>query len=146
MGMFDYLEFEEPLPDLPVNVVTTGRGCPQTKSFDFPCLDHYVIRSDKLYRQVRHYRGTGKFVEDELLGPREIKEVESVEEEYVPYHGDIDISCDLTDEDAKLVGSSWIRLVLRFTNGELEWIRTEDEYDKWMAEKAEEGGSYDNLS
>jgi hypothetical protein len=124
MGMFDYISFEDPLPDFPVKVITSGGACPQTKSFDFPAMDTYIVRDHKLYRHVKVYVGTGKFEQWRAgkydLGTREVMEIDSEYDVQVLYHGDLDLSCTTEDDQ-------YVRLVARFTDGVLQWIKKEED-------------------
>lgn len=93
MGMFDYISFEEPLPAFPVEIITWGMHCPQTKSFAVPFLESYIIRDRKLY----------------------------LREKVIPYHGDLELTC------RSATGDSSVYLVIRFTDGELQWIKEDSD-------------------
>jgi hypothetical protein len=124
MGLFDYIEFQQPLPEFPVDIIPSGNDCPQTKSFYFPCMDHYIIAGGKLYRNHKEYKGTGEYSERFLgkhsLGTYEVQELVSDVDIPVFYHGDIYIHCSKPD-------GGWARLVVRFTDGDLQWIKKEED-------------------
>lgn len=124
MGLFDYVTFEEPLPEFPVEIVTSGRSRPQTKTFDFSYMEDYIVRDGKLYVHRKELRGTGEMEEVNLLGrhmwEREVMEVVREWDEQIHYHGDLALTCTTPDDN-------YVRLVARFTEGELQWIKKEDE-------------------
>jgi hypothetical protein len=124
MGMFDYLTFEDPLPDLPIKIVRTGTGRPQTKTLDC-LLDDYIVRDGKLYLHKKEYRGTGEIEEVILAGrrmwEREVQVLVREWDEQILFHGDLYLTCCAAND------GGWVRLVARFTEGNLVWVKKEDE-------------------
>jgi hypothetical protein len=126
MGLFDYVSFEEPIPEFPIDIIPSGPMRPQTKTFEFPYMEDYVVRDRKLYVHRKEFEGTGQFEErtigDHSFGTREVMKLVREWDEQIPYHGDMELSC------SRLFDKKYVRLVARFTEGELQWIKTEEEY------------------
>ena len=124
MGTFDMVEFAEPLPKFPVEIDLDQT--PQTKDLNWmPYMNTYVVRDGKLYQRHSKYEGTGEFEEPFMGIAREKQRLVDEWETPVLYHGDIGLACC-----GKGSPRSYVYLMARFTEGELQWIKTEEDYEE----------------
>lgn len=114
MGMFDYILIEQPIDGVELD----DEFRPQTKSFD-KSMATYIIRDDTLYQRSYEWEKTDEV--EVTIGDLKIYKQVLIDTTDVPvdFHGDIHFL-------AKTKKGDWVRLIARFTEGVLQWIRTEE--------------------
>ena len=119
MGMFDYVRCEAALPD------DRAAGEPdfQTKSL-WCSMDQFTITAAG--RLIYHKRRYSTASNTHSLEPIHVADID------MDYHGDLEMHGTTRDDD-------FVRYVVRFTHGTVEWIRPFEELPdihwQWLMER-----------
>lgn len=145
MGLFDTVHIEQPIMQTGFHPITglletwdavellniDPSSC-QTKDFDNAMIT-YAVKDDKLYEKIPHFQATNEVNEflTRVLGETTyIQKVTHFTYKDTEYHGDIHLSARLRDTEEYEI----IHLIMRFTEGRLQWIREDAERMQWLAE------------
>lgn len=129
MGMFDYLQCDLPMPD---GREVTKDGF-QTKSL-WCSMDRFTItRQGRLiYHRCRYEPGPDREIKPGIMCPQ--YERVAMGDVNMDYHGDLAIHGTAANDE-------FLRYVVRFTHGEVEWIRQFEELPEihriWLIERGQ---------